>query len=51
MQDFVFCFLKKEFKIINKSLTIYNHDQFGITSGYRKFSINWWKKEVRLTII
>ncbi len=40
----IYAFLKNEFKIINKSLTVYNHDHFGITSNYRKFSKNWWKK-------
>ena len=40
----IYAFLKNELKIINKSLTVYNHDQFGITSNYTKFSIKWWKK-------
>ena len=40
----IYAFLKKEFNIINKTLTVYNYDQFGITSNYKKFSKNWWKK-------
>lgn len=40
----IYAFLKKEFKTINKILTIYNFDQFGITSKYKKFGLNWWKK-------
>ena len=27
-----------------KNLTIYNFDYLGITSKYKKFSLNWWKK-------
>jgi len=40
----IYAFLKKEFKITNKSLTYYNYDQNGITSRYSKFNILWWKK-------
>ncbi len=40
----IYAFLKKEFRTIDKVLTIYNLDQFGITSKYKKFSFNWWKK-------
>ena len=40
----MFAFLKKKFIILNKSFTVYNFDKTGITSGYRKFSIRWWKK-------
>ena len=40
----IFAFLKRKFYIYNKTLTIYNYDSFGITSNYKKFSTNWWKK-------
>tara|TARA_B100001121_G_C18693537_1_gene624061 strand:+ start:2346 stop:3125 length:780 start_codon:yes stop_codon:yes gene_type:complete len=40
----MFAFLKKKFIVLNKSFTIYNYDKSGITSGYRKYSIPWWKK-------
>ncbi len=40
----IYAFLKKDLKIINKSFTIYNFDQYGITSNYKKFSKNWWIK-------
>lgn len=40
----IYAFVMNEFRIINKSLTIYNYDQNGITSKYKKFSFNWWKK-------
>lgn len=40
----IYAFLKKKFYIYNKSLTIYNYDHFGISSNYKKYSINWWKK-------
>jgi len=40
----IYAFLKKNLKVINKSFTIYNVDQFGITSNYKKFSKNWWIK-------
>ena len=40
----MFAFLSKNFNIVRKSLTIYNHDEIGVTSNYSKFSINWWKK-------
>ena len=40
----IFAFLNKEFRVLNKSLTIYNHDEFGISSNYSKLSKNWWKK-------
>lgn len=40
----IYAFLKKEFKITKKPLTVYNYDSLGISSSYRKFSINWWKK-------
>lgn len=31
-----------EYNIINKKLTIYNEDQFGITAGVVKYSRKWW---------
>ncbi len=40
----MFAHLKNEFCSIEKNLTIYNYDEFGITSNYKKFNINWWKK-------
>ena len=40
----IFAFLSKSFKIYQKSLTIYNFDYLGITSKYKKFSLNWWLK-------
>ena len=40
----IFAFLKKKFFVYNKNLTIYNYDNFGISSNYKKFSINWWRK-------
>ena len=40
----IFSFLKKNMKVINKSYTLYNHDNKGITSNYLKFRKNWWKK-------
>ena len=40
----IYSFLKNEFFTTKKSLTIYNYDEFGISSKYKKFSIYWWKK-------
>ena len=40
----MFAYIKNEFYLIKKNLTIYNYDEFGITSNYKKFNINWWKK-------
>ena len=40
----IFAFLKNDLKIINKSFTVYNFDETGITSNYEKFNIKWWKK-------
>lgn len=40
----MFAFIKNEFLKTEKRLTIYNYDEFGITSNYTKFNINWWKK-------
>jgi len=40
----IFSYLNKNFKKINKNLTVYNYDECGITSRYPKYSISWWKK-------
>ena len=40
----IFSYLNKNFKKINKNLTVYNYDEYGITSRYPKYSISWWKK-------
>ena len=40
----IYAFLTKSFSVYQKSLTIYNFDESGITSKYKKLSINWWKK-------
>ena len=40
----MFAFVKNEFLKTKKRLTIYNYDEFGITSNYTKFNVNWWKK-------
>ena len=40
----IYAFLNKDLKLLNESLTIYNLDQFGISSKYKKFSKNWWVK-------
>ena len=40
----IFAYLKGQFRYIEKSYTFYNNHVEGITSGYKKYSINWWKK-------
>jgi len=40
----IYAHIKKQFLITKKCLTIYNYDETGITSGYKKFSKFWWKK-------
>jgi glycosyltransferase involved in cell wall biosynthesis len=40
----IYAHLKNQFFITNKCLTIYNYDEFGISSKYKKFSKYWWKK-------
>ncbi len=40
----MFAHLKNEFSFLKRSLTIYNYDEFGITSNYKKYYRNWWKK-------
>ena len=47
----MFAFIKNEFLKTEKRLTIYNYDEFGITSNYAKFNINWWKKEMKHLVI
>lgn len=36
--------LKKKLKILDESYSFYNYDPKGISSQYKKFSRNWWKK-------
>jgi len=40
----IYAHIKKQFFITKKCLTIYNYDETGITSKYKKFSKFWWKK-------
>ena len=40
----IYAHIKKQFFITKKCLTIYNYDETGITSNYKKFSKFWWKK-------
>ena len=40
----IYAFLKNEYRSIKKNLTIYNYDEHGITSMYKKFTFNWWRK-------
>ncbi len=40
----IYAHIKKQFFITNKCLTIYNFDETGISSKYKKFSKFWWKK-------
>ena len=40
----IYAYCNKEFVTTNKSFTIYNYDENGITSKYKKFRKNWWKK-------
>jgi len=40
----IYAHIKKQFFITKKCLTIYNYDETGITSKYKKFSNFWWKK-------
>lgn len=40
----MYSYLKKDFFLLKKSLTTYNYDEYGITSNYKKYTINWWKK-------
>jgi len=40
----IFSYLNRNFEKINKNLTVYNYDKYGITSKYPKYSISWWKK-------
>ena len=40
----IYAYIKKQFYITEKCLTIYNYDETGISSKYKKFSKFWWKK-------
>ncbi len=40
----IYAFLTKKLIFCEKNFTIYNYDSYGITSKYKKFSFNWWKK-------
>ena len=40
----IYAHIKKQFFITKKCLTIYNFDETGISSKYKKFSKYWWKK-------
>ena len=40
----IYAYIINQFYITNKSLTIYNYDENGISSKYKKFSKFWWKK-------
>ena len=40
----IYAYIKKQFFITKKCLTIYNFDETGISSKYKKFSKYWWKK-------
>ena len=40
----MFAHIKNEFFLVKKNFTIYNYDEFGITSNYKKFFRNWWIK-------
>ena len=39
-------FYYNEYNFIEKKLTIYNDDQFGITSKIPKFSKHWWFRRI-----
>jgi len=40
----IYAHIRKQFFFTKKCLTIYNYDENGISSKYKKFSKNWWKK-------
>ena len=40
----IYAYIKNQFFITKKCLTIYNYDETGISSKYKKFSKFWWKK-------
>jgi len=40
----IYAYLSKKFFITKKKYTFYRDDTLGISSNYKKFSINWWKK-------
>ena len=40
----IYAYIINQFYITKKCLTIYNYDENGISSKYKKFSKFWWKK-------
>ena len=40
----IYAHLRGQLYISKKNLTIYNFDEIGISSKYKKFNKNWWKK-------
>lgn len=40
----IYAYLNNQFNLLQKTFTIYNFDNLGITSSYNKFSLNWWQK-------
>ena len=40
----MYAYLKSDSVLFNKNLTVYNYDEHGITSNYKKYYKNWWKK-------
>ena len=40
----IYAHIRNQFFFTKKCLTIYNYDENGISSKYKKFSKNWWKK-------
>jgi len=40
----IYAHIRKQFFLTKKCLTIYNYDENGISSQYKKFTKNWWKK-------
>lgn len=40
----IYAYIRKQFLFTKKCLTIYNYDENGISSQYKKFTKNWWKK-------
>ena len=40
----IYAHIRQQFFLTKKCLTIYNYDENGISSKYKKFSKNWWKK-------
>jgi glycosyltransferase involved in cell wall biosynthesis len=40
----IYAYIKNQFFVTKKCLTIYNYDEVGISSKYKKFNKYWWKK-------